>query len=135
MNSLSIVGRLGKDPEIKYFDNGNIVCNATMAVRKRVKGAEGTDWFNLEAWGKTAELLNDFVKKGDMVAIVGAMTSDQYTAKDGSQRTKWFVKVREMTLVERKKRDGQQQQSAPVVDVQTQQGASQSPQYVEAPIF
>lgn len=103
MNSISLVGRTGKDPEIRFFENGNVVCNCSLAVRKRVKGQEATDWFNLEAWGKTGELLNDYVRKGDMVAIVGQMTSDTYQ-KDGTNRTKWYVKVRELTLVEKKDR-------------------------------
>lgn len=119
MNSISLVGRTGKEPEIKFFENGNVVCSCTMAVRKRTKGEEATDWFNVEAWGKTAELFNDYVRKGDMVAVVGAMTSDTYTNKEGERRTKWFVKVREITLVQPKNRDGnnaapvQQQQGAP----------------------
>lgn len=131
MNNLSIVGRAGRDPEIKYFDNGNIVCNVSLAVRKRAKGEEATDWFNVEAWGKTAEILQNYVQRGDLVAITGAMTSDTYTDKNGNKQTKWFVKTKELTLLEKKRTGAEPQQQAA-----TQPAANRAPaEYVEAPMF
>ena len=63
VNSVTLVGRAGRDPEVRYFESGSMVANLTMAVNRRSRDDE-PDWFNLEIWGKQAQVAADYVKKG-----------------------------------------------------------------------
>ena len=62
INSVTLVGRAGRDPEVRYFESGTVVANLTMAVTRRNRDDE-PDWFNLEIWGKQAQVAADYVKK------------------------------------------------------------------------
>ena len=57
VNSVTLVGRAGRDPEVRYFESGSMVANLTMAVNRRSRDDE-PDWFNLEIWGKQAQVLS-----------------------------------------------------------------------------
>ena len=61
VNSVTLVGRAGRDPEMRYFESGSMVANLTMAVNRRSRDDE-PDWFNLEIWGKQAQVAADYVK-------------------------------------------------------------------------
>ena len=63
VNSITLVGRAGRDPEVRYFESGSMVANLTLAVNRRSSGDE-PDWFNLEIWGKQAQVAADYVRKG-----------------------------------------------------------------------
>lgn len=54
LNVVNLVGRVGGDPDVKYFESGSVRCNLTLAVNRRSRNNEQPDWFNLELWGKTA---------------------------------------------------------------------------------
>ena len=80
LNSVTLVGRIGQQPNPRYFDNGNVVVNVSLAVKRKyhplerkvrdVKyGDEETDWFPLEIWGRDAEYCGKFVKKGARVGV------------------------------------------------------------------
>ena len=71
INSVTLVGRAGRDPEVKYFESGTVVANLTMAVNRRNRDDE-PDWFNLEIWGKQAQVAADHVKKGSLIGITGS---------------------------------------------------------------
>ncbi len=90
INTITIVGRLGRDPELKYTQAGKPVCNFSLAVDRRGKDA-GADWFQVTAWDKLAELCNEHLRKGRQAAIRGRMQSRNYEAQDGSKRTAWEV--------------------------------------------
>jgi single-strand DNA-binding protein len=62
VNSVTLVGRAGRDPEVRYFESGSMVANLTIAVNRRSRDDE-PDWFNLEIWGKQAQVAADYVKK------------------------------------------------------------------------
>jgi single-strand DNA-binding protein len=75
LNSVTLVGRIGQQPNPRYFDNGNVVVNVSLAVKRKYHplerkvrdikyGDEETDWFPLEIWGRDAEYCAKFVKKG-----------------------------------------------------------------------
>ena len=68
VNSVTLVGRAGRDPEVRYFESGSMVANLTMAVNRRSRDDE-PDWFNLEIWGKQAQVAADYVKKGSLIGI------------------------------------------------------------------
>ena len=77
-NKLIIVGNLGRDPELRYTPQGTAVCNFTVATSERRKSASGepeetTTWFRVSAWGRQAELANEFLTKGRQVYVEGRL--------------------------------------------------------------
>ena len=61
INTINLVGRAGREPDVRYFESGSIVANFTIAVNRRSRDEE-PDWFNLEIWGKQAQIAADYVK-------------------------------------------------------------------------
>ena len=99
MNRITLVGRAGRDPEVRYFESGSMVANLTMAVSRRSKDDE-PDWFNLEIWGKTAQFAADYVRKGSLIGISGSMHFESWTDRtSGQERTKPVVKVNQLELL------------------------------------
>ena len=84
MNSVSLMGRLTKQPEIKITPTGKSVLSFTVAVNR---GQEEVDFINCVAWEKTAEFVTRFFKKGDMVALTGSLRTRNYEDKNKQQRT------------------------------------------------
>ena len=94
--SLTIVGNVGRDPEMRYTPNGQAVTSFSVATSRKYTSNNGekveeTCWFRVTAWGKSAETCNQYVKKGMKVLVEGRLTSDPatggprvYTPKDGS---------------------------------------------------
>lgn len=93
MNHIVIKGRISATPEIKTTQNGNKVCTFSVAVDRPYSKNKGTDFFRCNAWRGTAEFIEKYFGKGQEILIDGAMISNTYTAKDGSQRTSWDVQV------------------------------------------
>lgn len=87
INVVTLIGRVGTEPEMKYFDSGKVRCNLTLAVNRRGKDGEHTDWFNLELWGKTAQVAGDYVHKGKQIAVKGSLKIDTWNdMKSGAPR-------------------------------------------------
>lgn len=101
LNSISLVGRAGRDPELRFFDSGSSVASLTLAVNKASRNREEEpDWFNLEIWGKQAQIAADFVRKGSLIGVVGRMTSEHWTdCSTGERRSKPVVKVERLALL------------------------------------
>lgn len=107
-NKVHLIGRLGKDPEVFNFQDGKLKATLTVATNNSYKNAQGelvtdTQWHNLIAWGKTAELAGRLLKKGKEVAIDGKLTSRKYQDKEGSQRTITEIVVNEFLLLDRER--------------------------------
>ena len=88
MNTAVIVGRVGKDPDIKYYESGKVRTSFSVAVNRwdsKTK-SEVTDWFNIEVWDKQAEFAGEYVKKGRLVAIDGRIQINNYTDATGTER-------------------------------------------------
>ena len=99
VNSISLVGRAGRDPEVKYFESGSIVANFTLAVNRRSRNEE-PDWFNLEIWGKQAQVAADYVKKGSLIGITGSFKMDSWKDRNtGEDRNKPVVRVDRLELL------------------------------------
>ena len=99
MNVITLVGRAGRDPEAKYFENGNVVANVSLAVNG-VKRDADADWFNLQIWGKTAQVAVDYVRKGSLIGVSGRMAIEKWTDKNtGEQKSKPVVVVDRLTLL------------------------------------
>jgi single-strand DNA-binding protein len=99
LNAITLVGHAGRDPEIRFFESGTVVANFTVAVNKPGRD-EPPDWFNIEIWGKQAQVAADYVRKGSLVGIVGRMTSEQWTDRNtGEVRSKPLVKAERLALL------------------------------------
>lgn len=89
INNVVLIGRMGKDPELRTTTTGKSVCTFSLAVSKRVKPQDGSpdaDWFTICAWNKDAEYVTNYLSKGRLVAVEGRLQSRKYTASDGSTR-------------------------------------------------
>lgn len=99
MNVITLVGRAGRDPEVRYFESGTMVANLTLAVNA-FKRDEDPDWFNLVIWGKQAQVAADYVKKGGLISVTGRSTTEKWTDRTtGEQRSKPIVNVERITLL------------------------------------
>ena len=99
INSVNLVGRAGRDPEVSYFESGTVVANLTMAVNRRNRDDE-PDWFNLEIWGKQAQVAADYVKKGALIGITGSFKLDSWKDRNtGEDRNKPVVRVDRLELL------------------------------------
>jgi single-strand DNA-binding protein len=90
VNKAILIGRLGKDPELKYTPAGKAVCNFTVATNERWTGADGqknesTTWHNIVAWGKQAEIIKEYLAKGREVYLEGRIDNRSYDKKDGTK--------------------------------------------------
>ena len=99
INSVTLVGRAGRDPEVRYFESGTVVANLTMAVNRTNRNDE-PDWFNLEIWGKQAQVAADYVKKGSLIGITGSFKLDSWKDRNtGEDRNKPVVRVDRLELL------------------------------------
>ena len=83
-----VVGNLGHDPELKYLQNGNAVCNFSVAVNEKWTTKSGvedekTTWYRVNVWGKQAENCNRYLAKGSKVLVVGTVSANAYTDRRG----------------------------------------------------
>tara|TARA_Y100001968_G_C18918600_1_gene508690 strand:+ start:83 stop:472 length:390 start_codon:yes stop_codon:yes gene_type:complete len=103
INSVNLVGRAGRDPEVRYFESGSVVANLTMAVNRRSKNDE-PDWFNLEIWGKQAQVAADYVKKGSLIGVTGSFKLDSWKdRKTGEEKSKPVIRVDRLDLLGNRK--------------------------------
>ena len=103
INTINLVGRAGREPDVRYFESGSTVANFTLAVNRIGKGDE-PDWFNLEIWGKQAQIAADYVKKGSLVGITGSFKIDSWKDKNtGEDRFKPVVRVDRLNLLSSRK--------------------------------
>lgn len=85
MNNITIVGRLGKDPETTFSKDGKAICKFSVGVTRKFN-KEVTDWFNCVSFGKTAELIQQYFNKGSQIALQGEIQFGDYTDKEGVKR-------------------------------------------------
>ena len=99
INTVTLVGRAGRDPEVRYFESRTVVANLTMAVNRRNREDE-PDWFNLEIWGKQAQVAADYVKKGSLIGVNGSFKMDSWKDRNtGEDRHKPVVRVDRLELL------------------------------------
>jgi single-strand DNA-binding protein len=89
VNKVILIGNLGRDPEVRYTTSGQAVANFSMATKEVFNDRSGTkqertEWHNIVAWAKLAEICGQFLKKGSQVYVEGRLTTRNYEAKDGS---------------------------------------------------
>jgi single-strand DNA-binding protein len=100
LNSVTLVGRAGKDPEIKYFDSGSVKASFSLAVdRPGSKENRTTDWFNIEAWGRLAEVMGEYLKKGTQIAVTGRAAERRYNDAAGNERVWLSINATDIKLL------------------------------------
>lgn len=104
VNRVALLGRLGRDPDLRYTGTGTPVCHVRLATNESYKDSEGkwterTDWHNLVVWGKLGELCNQYLKKGDQAYFEGILQSRSFEDQNGNTRWITEVKAREMVLL------------------------------------
>jgi single-strand DNA-binding protein len=107
LNRVTLIGRLGKDPETRTIPTGKKVAHFSLAVSERWKSAQGenkenTEWVNVEAWGRLGEICQQYLHKGKLIYLEGRLKTDKYEDKSGE--AKYFTKVvaTSMQMLDRK---------------------------------
>ena len=101
MNHVTLIGRLTKDPEVRYTQQGTAVGTFTLAVDRRVQKdkPKEADFIPCVVWGKTAEVVGNYCKKGKQVGVEGRIQVRSYDAKDGTKRYVTEVIVNDLELL------------------------------------
>jgi single-strand DNA-binding protein len=103
-NKVQLIGHLGANPEVKKLDGGKTIAKFSMATNESYKNQKGekveeTQWHNIVAWGKTAELMEQLLAKGKEVMVEGKLTSRSYEDKEGNKRYITEVVAQEFLLL------------------------------------
>ena len=103
-NKVSLIGRLGAQPEVVKFDSGSMLARFSLATNEGYKTKEGewkemTQWHNITAWGKTAELVVKLLNKGSEVVVEGKIVNNSYETKEGEKRYGTNIEISEFLLI------------------------------------
>jgi single-strand DNA-binding protein len=103
-NKVQLIGNLGNDPEIINLESGKILAKFSIATNESYKNTKGekitdTQWHNIVAWGKTAEIVEKYVTKGKEIAIEGKLTSHSYETKEGEKQYVTEVVCNELLML------------------------------------
>ena len=111
MNKVILIGRLTRDPELRYTANNKAVCDFTIATNRPVvrDGEKVADFINCRVWNKSAENLVKYQTKGNLIAVSGRMQVDRYEDKEGNTRYSNYVLVEDLEYLERKKENNQEE--------------------------
>ena len=124
LNKVTLLGRIGADPEIKYTQSGQAVCTLNIATNQSWKDEAGvlqtrTDWHRVVAWGKLAETCHEYLKKGSKLYVEGSLHTRQYDDKDGQKKYITEIKMNEMIMLDsRGSSEGGYSKSTPVSNIQ-----------------
>ena len=104
LNKAILIGRLGRDPEVRHMPNGEAVCNFSIATSETWKDQHGqkqerTEWHAITLYRSMAEVAGQYLKKGSLVYIEGRIQSRKYTGKDGIERTAYEIIGNEMKML------------------------------------
>lgn len=105
MNRIILLGRLVKDPDVKVTTSGKTVCTFTLAVDRPFSGKDGkreADFINIQTWNKTAELIGNYVSKGQRLLVDGRLQIRSYDGKDGQKHYATEVVADRVEFIERK---------------------------------
>jgi single-strand DNA-binding protein len=103
-NKVQLIGNLGKAPEVKTLESGKKLAKFSVATSETYRNAKGekvqeTQWHNLVAWGKVAEVVEKYLDKGKEVAIEGKLLNRSYTDKDGTKKYVSEIQVNELLML------------------------------------
>ena len=120
VNKVIILGRLGRDPELRETSGGTTVCRLAVATSRRYtkdgQKQEATEWHDISLFGKTAEIAGQYLKKGSEVYVEGRLHTRKYTGKDGVERYATEIQGEQMQLGARPEGAAKPAAPAPVDD-------------------
>src|SRR5262249_31568394 len=105
VNKVILIGRLGRDPEMKYTGSGTPFCRFSIATddswNDKASGErqERTEWHNIVVWDRLAEICNEYLRKGRLVYIEGALQTREWDDQDGNKRKTTEIRARDMVLL------------------------------------
>ena len=105
INKVILVGRLGRDPELKYTASGTPFCRFSMATddswtdKGSGERTERTEWHNIVVWDKLAEICNNYLTKGKMVYIEGSLQTREWDDQEGNKRKTTEIRARDMMML------------------------------------
>lgn len=104
VNKVILIGRLGRDPEVRYMPNGEAVCNFSVATSETWNDRNGqrqerTEWHNITMYRRLAEIAGQYLRKGSQVYLEGRIQSRKYQGKDGIERTAYDIIANEMKML------------------------------------
>jgi single-strand DNA-binding protein len=106
LNRVQLIGRLGRDPESRLIPSGQKVAHFSVAVSNRWKkdgqSKESTEWINVDAWGRLAEVCEQYLHKGSLVYVDGRLRTDKYEDKSGVTKYSTKVVALQMQMLDRK---------------------------------
>lgn len=110
LNKCTIIGRLGKDPEMRFTPGGSAVTTFSVAVGRQWRNGDGqqqeeTEWFTVVAWAKLGEICNEHLRKGSRIYIEGRIQTRTYDDKDGVKRYKTELIASDMIILDSRKAD------------------------------
>ena len=105
LNRVTLIGNVGRDPELRYTPNGTPVANFSIATTERFKAQDGewkdqTEWHNLVAWRKLAEIVGEYVKKGSKLFIEGKLKTRSWDGQDGKKNYRTEVFIDQMIMLD-----------------------------------
>ena len=101
VNKVILIGNLGKDPEVRYLENGSVVANITLATTETYKDRNGnridsTEWHDLEMWDGLAKIAEQYLSKGKSIYVEGKIKSDTWQDDQGNNRKRIRIRVQNM---------------------------------------
>lgn len=110
-NRCEFIGRLGRDPELRYAPSGDAVCNFSIACGWKSKDKEGTEWVRLVAFGKLAEICGQYLRKGSQVFVAGRMNTRKWQNKQGVDQYSTEINIDQLQMLG--KPEGKDRPAAP----------------------
>lgn len=104
LNRAEVIGNLGDEPDLNYTDGGTAVCNLTVATNEEYTRNDGTEvknteWHDIVCWGRLAEVVAEYLGKGDQARFEGKLQTNKYTDKDGVERYSTEIKAQEVLFL------------------------------------
>jgi single-strand DNA-binding protein len=136
INKVIIIGNLGRDPEIRYMPSGDAVANIAVATTDKWKDkatgkqCESVEWHRVSAFGKLAEIMGQYLKKGSQVYIEGRIKTRKYTDKDGIEKYSTEIIADVMQMLGGRQEESKQA-AQPQKPVQGYQGGTGSPDFAD----
>ena len=121
LNKVMIIGHLGRDPEMRYTPSGRPVTTFSVATNRSWSTSDGerrtdTEWFNVVAWNKLAEICNQYLTKGQQVYIEGRLQSRRWEDSNGTKHTSVEIVANEMIMLGDRRADEEISDDEPVED-------------------
>ena len=119
LNKVMLIGRLGQDPEVRYTQSNTAVATLNLATSERYKDGNGeqqekTEWHRVVAWGRLAEICQQYLNKGSLIYVEGPLQTRSWEDNQGQKRYTTEIKALQMTMLDSRK-SSQQNQASPAI--------------------